>query len=506
MQHKPFTIIAVLLGLFAVSVALRLPFLQQSANGSLGWQSAHTLLTIDIWNKAGLAANHFSPAVTYPGEANTEISNWIEAADSQGHYYYISYPPFAFILPYAVFNILHTEVSLLGLQLLGMLVQLIAALGIFTIIRLLYPSNTRFAWSAAIVGYAFYLFAPGSLWFHAEYFVFDTVVQPLWIWTTYLVIRLLHSADAPNTKQLLLLALLNALFAYTEWVSALFGLSVVVLALLSSHSHTRSIPIILTLLVSGSAAIALTLLQYSLIDGPGTVIGLWIEKFAIRSGESAELSTWGMDVHSSISYFSLAYSYLIAHLPLLLAVPVLGLIVARMRGASALRLITRERDLLLLALLPLLLHHALLFNWTAVHIFSSLKAAFPLSVLLAMFFYRLEQGMNQRRAAYVVAGACILACCIQYVIIVEGQAEPRDLKLAQTMGDEASVDETVFIQGEHTVFWGGPQLLYYSGRNPKFVSGRSEALTFMETHHRNKGILFTVSQKKEIVGTEHLTR
>ena len=118
--------IAILLLLFAFSVFARAPKL----NGYLGWHhqwlSAHTLLTLTIWDENGIANHNFNPVYTFGNPRDKHIQSLTSGIpDEKGDYYYVSYPPFSFLLAYFCLSVVQAPISPYSIYALNLLLHFV---------------------------------------------------------------------------------------------------------------------------------------------------------------------------------------------------------------------------------------------------------------------------------------------------------------------------------------------------------------------------------------------
>ena len=107
---------AILLLLFAVSIAIRLPYLNHPLGGHQ-WLTAQTLVIHSIWYERGIAACGFNPIVTFELPADKNILSPMGRMGSPaGDRCFISQPPLGYISPYLVQTSLGLRPDVLPLQ------------------------------------------------------------------------------------------------------------------------------------------------------------------------------------------------------------------------------------------------------------------------------------------------------------------------------------------------------------------------------------------------------
>src|SRR5881394_4054016 len=180
LPRSKLVVAATLAAIFALSVAARLPLLNKPLCHSSEWLSSTVLRHLTIWHEVGISRAHFAPIMTYPGKANRNINNNAsDLTDAEGNYYYTSYPPLAYYVPYAIFESLHLVPSVLALQVLNLALHLISGIFVYFILKALLKSESRVY--PAIFAFVFYIFSPETLWFQANVYMSDMFAQPLFI-------------------------------------------------------------------------------------------------------------------------------------------------------------------------------------------------------------------------------------------------------------------------------------------------------------------------------------
>jgi hypothetical protein len=156
------------LALFGLSLWVRLPLFERPLGTSGSeWLTANVVRFLQIWSQEGAIKNRFCFNSNYPNPADKNIQNHSHDAyykDRNGNYYYVSYPPFALIAPYAAFKLFGIYPDVIPLRIFGLFVHFLTALFVFLIADLLTrrrpspPVNV-----AAILAFAFYVFSPGLI-------------------------------------------------------------------------------------------------------------------------------------------------------------------------------------------------------------------------------------------------------------------------------------------------------------------------------------------------------
>ncbi|HEX3046586.1 MAG TPA: hypothetical protein VHY08_17655 [Bacillota bacterium] len=283
-RSKLYTVVLMVI-LFGISILVRIPNLNQPLGNHHEWLTATVLRHQQIWYEAGAWKYKFNPIMTYPNHADKNINNQASNhEDSNGNFYYTSYPPFAYILPYLVFRLFRIYPDVLPLQLFNLFFHFICAWFIYLIIaRLLKKSkNPYFMNVPAIIGFTVYLFSPAPLWFHSNVYMADMMVQTFFIIGIYLFLKISSEFEGRRMDYLGFGAI-NFLMVYTEWLGIFFAVTVFVFSVFWIKDKRRN-PLLASTGFSTIIALALTIWQYAQINGLGALVASSIEKYRIRSG------------------------------------------------------------------------------------------------------------------------------------------------------------------------------------------------------------------------------
>ena len=168
-----------LIVIFLFSVQLRSFNLNKPIGRHHEWITAHTLMTLQIWERGGGPEHfHFSPVYTYEEQGNKKIGILGGVEDGKGNFYYVSYPSFGFLVPYYSIKIFGAGFSVLSIQVFGLVLHFIIATVLFILIHLVLNKRigAEFCFSAWI-GYLLYVFSGGNLWFHSNVYFVDVLMQ-----------------------------------------------------------------------------------------------------------------------------------------------------------------------------------------------------------------------------------------------------------------------------------------------------------------------------------------
>lgn len=490
--------------LVAVSVAVRVPGLARPLCEAHDWITAQSLIALDILDAEGLAVHRFAIPQTYPGEANRHVRNaGIRLLDPQGRGYYTSFPPLSIIAPHLVFRLTGSPPTLVGLRIWSLALHCIAAVFVFVLLRMVGRDRRR-SDLAALAGAAVVLFLAPNLWYLCSTYSWDTFWHFLWAPWLVVALALLGSEQEPRPGRLALLGALTFALVYSEFIGALCAATLAVLLLARDpRRHRRTLGV---LAAAVAAPLALTLVQYALLAGVGALRDTLVYAFQERSFlmASPKSRPQMVELGSASPVVLIARTYLRWFGPLLALLAVgagLVAITRRHAGAAGDRVRRGEWDLVVLTAVPILLHHAVLLQWTARHAYSVVKTSFLLAVLTAMVLGRLLDAEGARRWLGVAAGAALLGVLaisvrgFQRDFAATGDAA-RYARVGAEIARRAGPDQVVLAVSRVYV---NPQIVYYARRNIQTVASADEARAWLLEHDRRSGMLVEIDRTPNVV-------
>jgi len=203
--------------LFLISVLCRIPFFTRPLDDH-DWLTLHSLVTVSIWNSVGLKQAHYSPPMTYPNLADRGvIDNSDGIFDGKGNLYFISFPPFAFLLAFCFLKLFRLPPHAIWLKFLNLAVLLPAALLFYVVLeRVCINEDRSTARKLAVLGLALFLFNRAVLLCLGEFYFPLILSVPIWIMTVYF-----YCAAQDGTRQRLSLALFGVMLflaCYSDWL------------------------------------------------------------------------------------------------------------------------------------------------------------------------------------------------------------------------------------------------------------------------------------------------
>jgi hypothetical protein len=456
--------------IFALSLWVRLPMLNKPLCRPREWLSANVLRTLQIWHEIGIAQAHFAPIMSYPGQENKYIdNNASDHSDRWGNYYYTSYPPLAFYVPYVIFEFLHIYPTVLPLQIFNLILHFFSGVFVYLALKVLLECRIE-PCVPGIIGFAVYIFSPQTLWLQANVYMSDIFVQVIFTAAIYLVLKWAKHGPS-GTRSYFILAALTFCFVYTEWLGLVSAIFLIVFARLNREKDWSN-GFQAAVILGATAALALALWQYSSISGFHDFLLSSGHKYLLRSGIGKQPD---MNFHP---WNLLGWLLLVTYLFLAYAADFLLLLLwvaFKAKGRSLLLPPHMKIALLCSALYPPLLHHLIFFNFTADHEFSTLKEAPIIAIaagLLAWCLWDIVEttacsAWRMRTLVLLSLAGFFLTAAGEYRVIV-GPKDSGYKPIGEYIFKEAHADEIVFVESQDPYKRTDepfPQMIFYAHRN-----------------------------------------
>lgn len=442
--------------------------------------------------------------MNYPGEYNKFMNNHASTTggimDKEGNYYYISHPPFAYILPHWVHKIVHVKPSVLSLQILNLFLNLISAIFIYLIVCLLLKQKpfkeTSFA---GVVGFSLYLFNPAVLWFQCNTYMSDMLVHVFFITTLYALINLIQTDQPVQKKQFIFFAFSLFLMQYTSWLGFLFAGVMMAFAFQKRKETIIFKHLLLTSALISLTSLSLILYQYIRIAGFDEFILQMTDRITERGGPGASSSAYFTNVWLGTK--TILLNYMSSYLPLIGLILVLFVVLIKKERIQILKQ-NISKPFLIFSITPILILHFFLLNYSG-HDFVCLYASLFLSVFAALLIHNMEmQKSPQKTVLYsAIVITIISSIALYYFVNTPGDVSltnenyAKNKEIGQYIKDHVAIDEVVFYTGNYPIY---PEIILYAGRNLMQVKDKHEALDFMKAHAFNKGFWFQIDEQGKI--------
>ena len=507
-------------GLIILSGLLRFHAFNSPVGGSHVWLSAHVVLTSLIWDSSGIDSHNFSPVYTFPGIENENMRSLASGiSDTEGNYYYVSYPPFSFLLAYIFFKVFFLTPSLISLQLLNIFLQGVTAYLMYLTICELYHRNRNSFFPPGTLASVFYIFSTQSMWCHVYMYFADTLIQLLWS-ACILVSFIIFQREGVHKRPLLLIfGCINFLSVYTEWLGLFFSVLLFCYSTYKGFRNRIYFRVALIVALSTALAIFLTLWQYSSIDGFQTLISASTDKYLDRSGISQNSLYYAkIDILRLLNHYWRLHK---ANLILILFFSMTSLVLLKGNKSSGLK---DHLYLIIIITLSILMHHAAFLEFSSMHDFSTLKSLILICFLIAFLYnFSVNAHINSantlffRRMLVGLMGIILFLNILIYYSMIDFRphsiysvvshqvitTSPENAVLfGSTINDREN--GVIVYMGQERAFSTQIQLL--TQRNILGISGPREAITHMNKFGHNSGILYNFDQYGRLVGIDSFKR
>lgn len=503
----------ILIGIFGLSVLLRIPTLDRPLSGKHHeFCTAIALRIMHVWSDKGIDAYRGLPVMTYEGKANKHINNFAsssgEMVDEHGNYYYVSHPPFGYYFPYVVISAFNAEPNPSSIKFFHLWVNYISALFVYFTICLLGTNRARSdLYLPGFIGFVIYLFNPATLWFQSNAYMSDMLVHAFFIVGVYTALKMFMRRKFRVPKYFLTYSAFVFLMCYTSWLGYFFAFSAVIYSLFKARKNREFL--IPSLIGVGAAflALALTLWQYSHIAGWDALLTELTNRITHRGSLEGSNAGWlGYLYVKAMETKLLLFNYITSYLPIYF---LLIYFMRRILSAGRMRIVFTRNGyrFLWLSSLPIILLHFTLLNYSA-HDFTTLYASLFLSVLVGILYDKIYHGQaTKRKSLNVALGLTLVLMIGQYFFInrpgeisLRGDRYDWFEQAGTEIAKEAGDNEVVFLLGRKPM----PELIWYSKRNIQQVGSRDEALNWLRTHERNVGRLFSLDKDGQITNNQLL--
>lgn len=466
----------VLLGIFLLSLAIRLPQLGRPLSKHHENCTATTLRILQIWWDNGIENYNYNPCLTYNNAADKFINNDASAsgkmADAKGNYYYVSHPPFAYYFPFVIFKLLNVRPDVIPLQLLNFALHFVSALFVYFLVCLLSLHRVRDGlYIPALVAFAFYVFSPATLWFQGNVYMSDMAVQTPFVIGVYIVLKMIIRQKFYVPKYIFFYTLTLFLMIYTSWLGLFFALGVLVYSLLHVKVNKGFRVLILLTILTSIFALRLFTYQYSQIAGTMAYVTEMFHRF-IEQGSLGVRGEGYFNFLWSYVHFTrnILFNYIVNYfLFYIIIAAFVWLAVSR----AKLKIIFSENGyrFIWLSVLPILLLHTIFLSYSE-YDYAVLYASLFLSVLAGILYdkVRNSNAISPQTLNLLVVSA-ILFLIVQFEVSnlpgeknYKGERYADEKELGKKIKATVPKDEMVILSEPPT-----SSVVFYSGRNAKVI-------------------------------------
>ncbi len=470
---------------FAVSLAVRAPLLDRPLSGHHELCTALVLIVLHNWQVDGFAHHHGAPAITFSGPADLIPPGYTDApALHDGVLYYLSHPPLAYDLPYALFTLTGTRANVLGLQLFNLFFHLLTAIALYLIVRELLAK--RGVSAAPLFAALLYLFMPASLWFHGNVYMSDMFVQNAWVWHILVVLRMYRE---PRVGWRWPLLAGFTLFGTTiiSWPGVWAGVVLFCMAAVRwrRSRSSQEVRVMMAAVLGVGLALAYTAWRWLQVVDLEHLLSYFTGRYADR-GTALNAGAWS-------SLKELLTGYRTGYLPVILLVLGFG----AFRWKKMTDSLVGWRLFLVIAAVPVLMDHALLLQYSG-HDFAALKGGVLLCIVAALGLSTLPRTW----ATSLTAIACFTGVLYFYRTNPPDAKDLAAYRLQRDQGSsiarEARPNEMVFTYGSTPE----PQVQWYAGRTLFRVEDLAQARELMRAAGVDEGVVF--HEREGVIGHERI--
>lgn len=453
----------------AFSVLVRIPNINRPLSKHHEFLTAISLRVLQIWDQGSPNDYHFAPVMSYSGKANKNINNNASTTgkmkDGKGNFYYVSHPPFAYILPHTVFSVFKIKPTVLSLELFLLICSLITAWFVLLIARdLAVNMDQGKRDSIEIISLLIYLTSSSVLWFQTNTYMSDILVHCFFVFTVWCVLK----------NKYWLTAIAIFLTIYTSWLGVFLAFSVFVYSIFK-----KEIKFLLPITLGTIGSLILIFFQYSSIAGSAVFLEQLTQRFSERG------NTVNSEENSVIQKFRevilLIMNYLILYFPMIILL-IFHWFKSQKKGLDILK-----NKFVFISLFPIALLHLFLLNYSG-HNFTALYASLPFSIACA---YILVQVFQKRMALLTIL---IVSFSIGSYYFInrpgeyswKGDVYAVHKVLGEKIKKEARSSQTIFLVTDYM----NPMVIVYAERNMIKVESMEEVISAKDSLKLTDYIVF----------------
>ena len=380
-----------------------------------------------------------------------------------------------FAVPYYFLQATHIPIGAIGLRIFSLLWLLFT---VFAVHKLASQFTSQLSNSKSIVftTIVLYVISPVVLWYQVNGYVHETAVLPLYYLAWYFFLKLLQQKKA---QWLWLTTLFLFLGIQFDWLPFFQG--VVMSAYLLFNKREK-------------------LARWMfLVPGFAILIGVLFIVYIYTSWSSvndyANFMEWkflsrtvGEEAHSFLSFWpgklNILLFYIISY----------GILLIWTLVALTKR---KRHPFLLLMILTALLHHIVFFGFSSEHDYASLKMAFPICFVAAIFVNGMKKKYAIMSLAAILSFAIIQYFMLHNYLYRKGMyADEYFFERTGAIIKKLPADALIFVDTDNKYF---PQLEFYSGRAYKMASSVEDAkIQMKENSSLDKGY-FVDAEKQKVI-------
>ena len=148
--------------LFFIFLYIRIPHLKQPLGMHNQNASAHVLVTMEAMRQNSFNDHCLLPIYTYSSKCDKWVNDMPPSSisDDEGNYFYTSFPPLSFILPYLWVELLNLDINEINLRIFNLVIQFLSIIFLAKLLLLICPLARK----QTLIAIGIYLFIPEVMW------------------------------------------------------------------------------------------------------------------------------------------------------------------------------------------------------------------------------------------------------------------------------------------------------------------------------------------------------
>jgi len=376
---------------------------------------------------------------------------------------YFSYTPGFLLIPHFLSWVTQTEASPLFLMVFNLANQLLVALLLFDLVRMIIEPQDLVEWLLCALGAAAYILLPGPMYWHQSTFFSD---QAEIVFFVGLIWWLTRTKTVPFKLVHHLVTFILAFFlSYTGWLGPVAMGAIFFAPLVFDRQSIRQLLARRwTLVPAGLLALVLYWGQIELAGGWGHLISKVKERTGMAAGDPITIPKLLARISSNVGRFE----------TVLILVGLMMLLWPKKarEGSRFVRMLPRE--VVFLFFLPPLLVMLFLRNFTFIHSFSAIKA-FPFLALsfFSLGLFRVIESCSVKARRGAVAGAGVLLLVMHTQFPFHFQDPLKRAGFYRALRERAHADE-VYLSDRLEIPANPPQAIALSRRRIFRIAGTED--------------------------------
>jgi len=252
-----------LLSIFFISIFLNKELIDHRVHPK-NTSSLYALVALENWQQRGLADCKYGVILTYDNPGDKFISIYPRLEDKRGNNYYVSYPPFGYLLAYLPVKLFNIAPSRTYLQVLSLIISFFSALLVYYIICFFFKKDIHHFFLPALSGFICFTFIPILVSIRYNIFLPEAVGYLFWLMAIFFSIKTQKKTFSKITTYSL--SLVAFLMTYTEWMGIFFSFSFGWMLYFLEPDWKKNITL-RTLIIATLLGVGLTAFQYANING-----------------------------------------------------------------------------------------------------------------------------------------------------------------------------------------------------------------------------------------------